>query len=116
RTRASEIVRRVPSEGWQDTFPVLDEAGALQGLITSDLLRLLTADADALGWAIAVDVMQAPASVRADDDLRAAAKKMLDHGLREIPVLDDSGRIVGFLDEAETAKAYIGAASKPPAR
>jgi hypothetical protein len=37
---------------------------------------------------------------------------MLANGLREVPVVDEGGVIVGFLDEAETAKAYVDAAGK----
>jgi hypothetical protein len=33
---------------------------------------------------------------------------MLDRGLREIPVVAADGKILGFLDEADVAKAYLG--------
>src|SRR5262249_25654848 len=113
--RAAEIVQRIPTEGWQDTFPVVDDGGALRGLITLDSVRVIVSESGDLGWTIAADIMQPLAAVRPDDDLRAAARTMLDHGLREVPVVDDQGAIVGFLDEAETAKAYVGATTKAPA-
>jgi CBS domain-containing protein len=34
---------------------------------------------------------------------------MLAHGLREIPVVDDTGKVVGFLDEADLSRAYVAA-------
>jgi CIC family chloride channel protein len=108
--RGSDIVRQIPSETWQDAFPVLDDQGTLRGLITVESLRLLVSEGDGLGWAIAADLMQQPVSVKPEDDLQAAAKAMLAHGLREVPVVDEAGKIVGFLDEAETAKAYVDVA------
>jgi CIC family chloride channel protein len=107
QTVAAELVRRMPVDGWQDTFPVMDESGALRGLLTAEAVRLLMSEPDLLSWAVAADVMQRPASVRPDDDLRTAAQTMLTHNLRELPVTD-GGQIIGFIDEAEIARAYLG--------
>jgi CIC family chloride channel protein len=108
--RMSDVVRRIPSDTWQDSFPVLDTEGKIRGLITVDALRLLISEGDGLHWTIAADLMQNAVSVRPEDDLQTAAKAMLANGLREVPVVAESGAIVGFLDEAETAKAYVDAA------
>ena len=32
---------------------------------------------------------------------------MLSHGLREVPVVDGEGRIVGFVDEGDVFRAYL---------
>jgi len=55
-------------------------------------------------------------AARAEDDLRTAAQLMVEKGLREIPVVAADGKILGFLDEADVAKAYLGAtqAAKRP--
>jgi CIC family chloride channel protein len=53
-------------------------------------------------------------SVRADHDLRAAAEALLEHKLREVPVLDEAGRIVGMLDEADISRWYLAATTKAP--
>lgn len=106
-TPAAEILRRVPDNDWQDSFPVLDDDGRLRGLITAEAFRFVATDPDGAKWAIAADLMQPAVSVRPTDDLRVAAKALLENGLREIPVTDETGRIVGFLDEAETMKAYL---------
>ena len=108
--KMSDAIRRIPSDTWQDSFPVLDGDGKIRGLITIDSLRLLMSEGEGLHWTIAADLMQPPISVRPEDDLQTAAKAMLANGLREVPVVDDAGAIVGFLDEAETAKAYVDAA------
>jgi CIC family chloride channel protein len=106
-TPIGEIALRIHESTWQDVFPVVDEAGALCGIITADLLKLLATERDWVGWTIAADVMQPAVTVRADDDIRAATKGMLASGLRELPVVDREGRVVGFLDEDEIAKAYL---------
>jgi CIC family chloride channel protein len=45
--------------------------------------------------------------VRVDDDLRTAAEVLLAHKLREIPVTDASGQVVGLLDEADISRYYL---------
>ena len=97
-------------------FDVLDDEGRIRGVIAAEVLRLLTTEKDAAGWAIAADVMQAPVTARADDDLRSAAKKMIDHHLRELLVADADGRVAGFLDEAAIAKAYLAGTGRAAAR
>jgi CIC family chloride channel protein len=52
--------------------------------------------------------------VRAGDDLRTAAHALLHHKLREIPVADDAGQLVGVLDEADISRWYLEATTKPP--
>jgi CIC family chloride channel protein len=50
--------------------------------------------------------------VRADDDLRTAAEALLTHKLREIPVTDNAGQVVGMLDEADISRFYLNATTK----
>jgi Mg/Co/Ni transporter MgtE len=50
--------------------------------------------------------------VRVDDDLRKAAEVLLAHKLREIPVIDAAGQVVGMLDEAEISRYYLEATTK----
>jgi len=69
-----------------------------------------SADVDASAATIAAPP---PISVRADHDLRAAAEALLTHHLREIPVIDDQGRVVGHLDEADISRWYLEATTKP---
>ena len=41
--------------------------------------------------------MMPPVSVRESDDLHAALEAILKHGMREVPVTNDAGQIVGFV-------------------
>jgi len=108
-TPAREIIAHVGDESWQDIFPVLDPEGVLIGIIPADAIRFLASLEEGAAWTIAADLMHPPVSVAADDDLRHAARLMLANGLREVPVVDEDQKIVGFLDEAEATKAYVDA-------
>jgi len=111
RAHASEVTQQAATTAWQDVFPVLDDAGKLVGIILSDVLRTMAANPDIGEVAIAHDLMMPPVSVQETDDLQRALEAILDHGLREIVVVDANGRIVGFLDEAEINRVYHRATS-----
>jgi CIC family chloride channel protein len=49
-----------------------------------------------------------------EDDLRTATQTLLAHKLREIPVTDAAGQIVGLLDEADISRFYLDATTKTP--
>jgi CIC family chloride channel protein len=107
QTPLKEILARVGEDNWQDSFPVVDEGGLLRGIIPLDELRYLATLADSAAWTIAADLMHPAVAVKLDDDLKTATARMLSNNLREIPVVDDAGKILGLLDEQEAAKAYV---------
>ncbi len=106
RTPASEVIQKAAATAWQDVFPVLDEQGKLVGIVLSDILRTVAANPDLREFAIAHDLMVPPVSVSDSDDLQRALEVILEHGLREIVVVEGEGRIIGFLDEAEITRVY----------
>ena len=106
---AREVLARVADTAWQDVFPVIDHEGKMIGMITAESLRALGSSPESQPFTVAADLMQSAVTARAEDDLRSAAQTMLDKGLREIPVVAADGKILGFLDEADIAKAYLGA-------
>jgi CIC family chloride channel protein len=112
-TPAREVLRRVADTTWQDVFPVLDGACALRGILSADELLLISSSPESAPWTVAADLMQPPAVARPDDELRAAVQTMLERQLRELPVIDAAGRILGFVDEADIAKAFLGASTRP---
>jgi CIC family chloride channel protein len=111
RTPAAEVIQKVASSAWQDAFPVVSEDGKLEGIVSAEILRTMAADPDLAGFALADDMMTAPLSVNEADDLHVALEAMLTHGVRELLVIDDEGRIIGFLDEAEITRNYHGQTS-----
>jgi len=115
RTPAGEVIQKAAQNAWQDVFPVLDESGKLVGIVLSDILRTIAANPDLGQFAIAHDLMIPPVSVSDTDDLQRAVEVILEHGLREIVVVGEGGRIVGFLDEGEITRFYHDAtASRRP--
>ena len=109
--RASDLLRVAggSSAGTQAVFPVLGTKEELLGLITSDELGMLAAEPDVALLVNAADLMRPPVFVRASDDVRKAFELMRAEGLSELPVLDEGGKIIGFIDEAAIAQAYLRA-------
>jgi CIC family chloride channel protein len=110
RTSTREVVATVAEATWQSTFPVLDGA-RLKGLITTGAIQAMRTDDELHTLTVAADLTQAPVSVKTTDDLRAAATLMLDGGLKQVPVVDQEGAIIGFLEEADVTRAYVAAMS-----
>ncbi|MEF8785842.1 MAG: CBS domain-containing protein [Haloarculaceae archaeon] len=76
---------------------VLDEAGAIDGIVTqSDIIGLLAAEADMATTTVA-ELMSSPVvTIRSDERILAAAGLMKDHSVRRLPVVDD-GELVGIV-------------------
>jgi len=91
---------------WQDTLLVVDDAGKLVGLVNGDVVRSHTRDGDLDGVVVAADVMVPPVTVVAGDDLHVALGRLSEAGVRELPVVDEAGAIIGLLDEADVTRAY----------
>ena len=114
-TPLAELVAKTSEGGWQDVFPVLDETGRLVGLVTGSSVFGVAHQREQMGWLVAADVMHPPTALRPHDHLRHATELMVTTGLRELPVLDASGAVVGFLDEADIARSYVDAAIRAEA-
>jgi len=110
QTSADEVMRKVGDSPDQDVFPVLDDAEQVVGLVTASTLRVMSLEFADARWTLAADLMQPVVSVRPDDDLRTATERMVANGLRELPILDRAGHVVGLLDESEVAEVYLKAA------
>jgi chloride channel protein, CIC family len=103
--RASELLRSaLPGE---HVFPVLDATDHVIGLVTTDELALLEAEPSLSLLVTASDIMRPPTTVTVNDSLLTALDLMRAERLAELPVLGVDGRIVGFIDEAAIASAYL---------
>ncbi|MEA2699283.1 MAG: chloride channel protein family [Myxococcales bacterium] len=95
----------------QRESPVHGKSPAQADLLRTAQVVQVMRGSSALGVAAAV----APeVAVKAQDDLRTAAQTLLRHKLREIPVVDGTGQIVGMLDEADISRWYLEATTKTP--
>lgn len=114
RERIYEAVAKIVEDRETMIACVVDEKGRLKGIITPrevlkavelreygvirhpffegpEVLHLLTSR-------YARDIMGAPVSVRADDEIEKAINIMLDSGFYEVPVVDDEGRVIGEIN------------------
>ncbi|MEV5845268.1 CBS domain-containing protein [Streptomyces sp. NPDC051985] len=110
---------------WQvGAVPVLDDADHVMGVVSeADLLHkeelrddpcggypwLLRADdlAKASG-ATAGELMNVPAvTVRADATLPQAARRMAQHGVKRLPVVDAQGVLVGIVSRSDLLKVFL---------
>jgi CIC family chloride channel protein len=102
--RATEhAVRR---DQGQSVFPVVDEEGRAVGLVSLETVRLLETSGDDPKKQTAADVMQRDVSVKMDATLRVTAELMRANDLHQIPVVDDDGRYLGLLDEAQILREH----------
>jgi len=106
-SRADEVVTGSREDRTQLVFPVVDEAGKLIGIITPEEIAVLASEPELVPLVNAADMMRPTVSVDLDDDLGFALHTMISNGLSQLPVTDRSGRCVGFVTEADIARAYL---------
>jgi len=97
--------------------PVVTSGGNLVGLISrADLMRpdrLPGPDSHALAWRAllmqpVVELMWTPVpSVSPDTDIRRVARVLLDTGLPGLPVVDDDGKVTGFVSRSDILRAVV---------
>jgi CIC family chloride channel protein len=107
----TELLLGLSSPDRQEVFPVVAE-GKVVGIITlADLVTLAAAPPGGEG-VTATDLMRPAPAVRLTDALRVAFERMMASGVREIPVTDAEGRLLGFVDEVSIAHASAAVAAK----
>jgi CIC family chloride channel protein len=105
-SRGGDLLRQ--SEGAaQRVFPVLDADERLIGVVTGEELALLEADPALALLVTASEIMRAPVAVSTEDNLLTALELMRAQRIPEVPVLDSDGRLLGVIDEATIAQAYL---------
>ncbi|HEY0840763.1 MAG TPA: chloride channel protein [Vulgatibacter sp.] len=114
-TPAHEMLRLHGEAVEQEVFPVREGENVV-GVVTADALRVLASQPDGAACALAADLAQPFLGVHPDDDLRLAAERLVGQRVRALLVLDERGRLVGFLDETRIAEAAIGRAAPSTAR
>jgi CIC family chloride channel protein len=108
RSGIGELLEALSRRTRQEVFPVLD-GGRLAGIVTLQDLIEVAGQPHLEGLANAADVMRPPISLGLGDGIRAAFDAMLSQGVRELPVTDAQGAVVGFVDETSIARAYLEA-------
>jgi CBS-domain-containing membrane protein len=114
--RIDDAWRQLVRQG-RGQAPVVGATGVLVGMVTRSALvnfeQWPDASADAQAWAEwraqAVEtVMLTPIpSVSPQADMRRVARALVDSGLAGLPVVDDDGRVVGFVSRTDVLRAAL---------
>jgi CBS domain-containing protein len=115
-----ELAARLLWEHDCGALPVVDGEGTVKAVVTDrDICMSAYTRGQGLGGLRVADCMSAAATTcRSGDDVAEAARAMCLAGLRRLPVVDRSGRIVGILTLGDLARASAagGAAGKRAAQ
>ncbi|WP_297470746.1 CBS domain-containing protein [Thermococcus sp.] len=84
------------------SFPVINKEGKLVGIISIKNV-LINPDEDQLAMLVKRDVP----TVRANDDLKKAVRKMLERDYRRVVVVDDEDRPIGILTVGDIVRRYL---------
>lgn len=101
---AAQIMKR------EDVGPVLVVSGAGEkrpvGIVTDRDLAIKVVGEGRDGNSTRIDEVMSPSPVtcRDDEDISAAIRKMSEHQVRRMPIVDDSGRLVGIVSQADVAR------------
>jgi CBS domain-containing protein len=68
--------------------------------------------AEHIGARTAGDIMLPPVSVRRDDSVRDAFERMHAAKLNGLPITDDAGRVVGYVDQFELLLVWVRASGR----
>src|SRR4029079_5221218 len=93
---------------------VVKDYGRLIGILTErDMVKAMasrvhTSDARVREW-----MTEDPLTASAEMDVEEAARVMLEHNFRHLPVLDDSGQVIGLVSLRRVVAATTAAARNP---
>ncbi len=121
-----QALRRMLSQGLK-ALPVVDTAQRVVGMLTaSDILSSLslvqalssaelTRRLGSRAQAPVAEVMsQPPVLAYADEPLGHAVQRMVEHGLKRLPVVDEQGRLVGMLSRVDVLRTVLPFPPHPP--
>ena len=96
---------REPAQRGQHLFPVVDDSGRIQGVITRKALRELTETA--VSGAALGDMVRKPVVAHPDEPLRAVVFRMAETGFTRLPVVNDDGQLAGMISLHDLLMARV---------
>jgi CBS domain-containing protein len=92
---------------------VVKDFGRLIGILTErDLLKAMAARVHTSEARVRQWMTENPITTTLDTDVDAAARVMLEHGFRHLPVLDESGQVAGVISLRRVVAATQAAADR----
>jgi CIC family chloride channel protein len=107
KARGSELLEVAENSGRQEVFPVVDDTRRVVGLITLEDLTALADESDLEALVCATDLMRPPMALQPTDLASRALELMLSMGVRELPLVDSEGKLLGLITEAAIAHEYM---------
>ncbi len=104
---STQSVAKILREQDVGSLPVIADSGQLVGMITDrDLCCTVIAQGlDPASTRIETVMKRNPVSCRAEQSLDACEKLMQVHQVRRVPVVDEEGRCIGVLSQADLARS-----------
>ncbi len=89
-------------------LPVCSTDGKLKGIVTDRdiVLRCVAAEADPNTTKVREIMSRGVVSVNPEADVREASHKMSHDQIRRLPVIDDTGKVVGMLALGDMARTH----------
>lgn len=109
---AEEMLERVARAPTQRQFAVLNAEGHLEGVVSAADIWALNGDEEVIRGILAADLMVPTRGIQSSSDLSAASRLLMEHELRELPVVDERGAIIGLFGEGELARTYLRASTR----
>jgi CBS domain-containing protein len=107
RTKVAEAIRRV-THSRHHGLPVTDASGKLVGFVSAKELLRHTRDAD---MPLSELIRPGTYTAQPETDLDDAARIMFRFGLRDLPIVDDAGRLCGILSNLDIVRSHFERAS-----
>jgi len=93
---------------------VVDGEGRLVGIFTErDLVKLVAKGVDVSSVKLEEVMTRKLVTARPGDPLPMVASKMVEHGIRHIPVVDEEGRLVGIISIKPVLRHVLASCSWP---
>ncbi len=105
----SQLSRIIENSPKHDCFPVLNDAGELEGIVHLEQITPILFDPQFAGSMLVFDLMEAPKRIlNEDDDLSKAMNMLEKNHLAHLPVKNKDGKFMGFVSGTDIFKLYRG--------
>jgi CBS domain-containing protein len=105
RNEKLSVAEEMMQHGRFRRLPVVDDRGALVGIITDGDLRERHAELSTM--TVAAAMTEKPFTVDPDAAIDTAASMMLEHKIDSIPVVDTEHKLIGIVTETDLLRGFL---------